>query len=295
MIFRPFFEKNMKLIIVSGLSGSGKSIVLDTLEDSGYYCIDNLPITLLPGFVSQVIPADPMTYEKTAIGIDARNQSKGLLSFSDILSVIRAQGIDCEIIFLQAEESVLLKRYSETRRKHPLTNSNVALKEALAIEKDVLKAVLKYADIVLDTSRTAVQQLRELVKNQVEKDHEQHLSLQFQSFGFKYGVPLDVDFMFDVRCLPNPYWDTALRGFTGKDKPVIEFLNNSEDARLLFHDICVFLDKWVSRFDTDNRSYLTVGIGCTGGQHRSVYLVEMLVKYFKESDFNVIVRHRELH
>jgi len=285
----------MKLLIISGLSGSGKSIVLDTLEDCGYYCIDNLPITLLQGFTSQVMPADPATYEKTAIGIDARNQSKSLRVFSNILSNIRKQKIDCEVMFLQAEEDILLKRYSETRRKHPLTNPQVALKEALSVEKEMLKAVLRHADIVLDTSRTAVQQLRKLVKNQVEKADEQHVSLQFQSFGFKHGVPLDVDFMFDVRCLPNPYWDAALRGFTGKDKPIVEFLNKSEDARLLFQDVCLFLERWVPRFDTDNRSYLTVGIGCTGGQHRSVYLVEMLAKYFKKSDLNVIIRHRELN
>lgn len=285
----------MKLLIVSGLSGSGKSIVLDTLEDCGFYCIDNLPIALLPGFVSQVMPADPLTYEKTAIGIDARNNTQSLLCFSDILTAIRKQGIDCEIMFLQAEEDVLLKRYSETRRKHPLTNSQVALKEAVSLEKEMLQAVLRYADVVLDTGRTTVQQLRELVKNQVESLDEQHLSLQFQSFGFKYGVPLDVDFMFDVRCLPNPYWDASLRGFTGKDQQVIDFLNKSEDARALFQDISLFIEKWVPRFDIDNRSYLTVGIGCTGGQHRSVYLVEMLVKHFKKSDLNVITRHRELH
>lgn len=284
----------MKLLIVSGLSGSGKSIVLDTLEDCGYYCIDNLPITLLAGFVSQVVQADTSTYEKTAIGIDARNQRKSLLNFTDIVSAIRKQGIECEVVFLQAEENILLKRYSETRRKHPLTTSSVALKEALNIEKEMMEPVLRYADIVLDTSRTYVQQLRELVKNQLEKNNDQHLSLQFQSFGFKHGIPLDVDFMFDVRCLPNPYWVPDLRRFTGKDKPVIDYLNKSEDAQQLFQDICIFLEQWVPRFDTDNRSYLTVGIGCTGGQHRSVYLVEMLVNHFKKTDLNVIVRHREL-
>ncbi len=285
----------MKLLIVSGLSGSGKSIVLDTLEDCGYYCIDNLPIALLAGFVSQVMQDDESTYEKTAIGIDARNQSKSLLRFTDILSTIREQGIQCEIIFLQAEEDILLKRYSETRRKHPLTSPKVALKEALGIEKEMLKAVLRHAGIVLDTSRTSVQQLRELIKNQVEKTNDQHLSLQFQSFGFKHGVPLDVDFIFDARCLPNPYWDIKLRGFTGKDQPIVDFLKKSDSAQELFQDICTFLERWVPRFDVDNRSYLTVGIGCTGGQHRSVYLVEMLVKHFEKSDFNVIVRHRELH
>jgi UPF0042 nucleotide-binding protein len=285
----------MKLLIVSGLSGSGKTIVLNTLEDCGYFCIDNLPITLLAGFVSQVMQADTLTYEKTAIGIDVRNQRENLLCFSDIVNSTREQGIDCEIIFLQAEENVLLKRYSETRRKHPLTSSDVALKEALAIEKELLKPVLRYADIVLDTSRTYVQQLRKLVKDQVEKVNDRHLSLQFQSFGFKHGVPLDVDFMFDVRCLPNPYWDINLRRFTGKDKPIIEFLRKSDSAQELFQDICTFLERWVPRFDVDDRSYLTVGIGCTGGQHRSVYLVEMLVKHFKKTDLNVIVRHRELH
>jgi len=284
----------MKLLIISGLSGSGKSIVLDTLEDCGYYCIDNLPITLLAGFISQVMQADVSTYEKTAIGIDARNQRKSLLNFTSIVNAIRKQGIECEVVFLQAEENVLLKRYSETRRKHPLTTSRVALKEALKVEKEMMEPVLRYADIVLDTSRTYVQQLRELVKSQLEKNNEQHLSLQFQSFGFKHGIPLDIDFMFDVRCLPNPYWVPELRRFTGKDRPVIDYLNKSEDARQLFKDIRVFLEQWVPRFDTDNRSYLTVGIGCTGGQHRSVYLVEMLVNHFKKTDLNVIVRHREL-
>jgi len=284
----------MKLLIISGLSGSGKSIVLDTLEDCGYYCIDNLPITLLAGFISQVMQADVSTYEKTAIGIDARNQRKSLLNFTGIVNAIRKQGIECEVVFLQAEENVLLKRYSETRRKHPLTTSRVALKEALKVEKEMMEPVLRYADIVLDTSRTYVQQLRELVKSQLEKNNEQHLSLQFQSFGFKHGIPLDIDFMFDVRCLPNPYWVPELRRFTGKDRPVIDYLNKSEDARQLFKDIRVFLEQWVPRFDTDNRSYLTVGIGCTGGQHRSVYLVEMLVNHFKKTDLNVIVRHREL-
>lgn len=285
----------MKLLIISGLSGSGKSIVLDTLEDCGYYCIDNLPITLLAGFASQVMHTDVSIYENTAISIDARNQSKSLSFFSDIVSSIRQQGIDCEVVFLQAEEDVLLKRYSETRRKHPLTSANIVLKEALNMEKQMLKSVLRDADVVIDTSRTSVQQLRKLVRKQIEKENDQQLSLQFQSFGFKYGIPLDVDFMFDVRCLPNPYWDKDLRGFTGKDQPIADFLEQSEGAQQMFKDICVFLEQWVPRFDVDNRSYLTVGIGCTGGQHRSVYLVEMLVKHFNKKDFNVIVRHRELH
>ncbi len=285
----------MKLLIVSGLSGSGKSIVLDTLEDSGYYCIDNLPISLLERFISDVMLVDDTTYKKTAIGIDARNQSESLLNFSDSLDAIRNKGIDCEVLFLQAEETVLLKRYSETRRKHPLTDSNVPLKEALGIERDMLKAVLKHANVVFDTSRTHLYQLRELVKSQIEKKDEKYLSLQFQSFGFKHGIPLDADFVFDARCLPNPYWDPGLRGFTGKDEPIINFLNKSESAQDFFQDLCAFLERWVPRFEADSLSYLTVAIGCTGGQHRSVYLVESLVKHFKDHALNVIIRHRELH
>jgi UPF0042 nucleotide-binding protein len=285
----------MKLLIVSGLSGSGKSIVLNTLEDCGYYCIDNLPITLLQDFVSHVMLADSTIYKKTAIGIDARNQSESLLFFSESLDSIRSKGIDCEVLFLQAEEGVLLKRYSETRRKHPLSDADVSLKEALGIEKDILRPVLNYANVVIDTSRTHLYQLRELVKKQIEKKNEQYFSVQFQSFGYKYGVPLDADFVFDARCLPNPYWNPELRGFTGKDQPVVDFLENAVSARDFFQDICGFLERWVPRFQGDNRSYLTVAIGCTGGQHRSVYLVEALVKHFKENALNVIIRHRELH
>ena len=285
----------MKLLIVSGLSGSGKSIVLGTLEDCGYYCIDNLPITLLQDFISHVMLADNTTYEKTAIGIDARNQPESLLFFSDSLDKIRSKGIDCEVLFLQAAEDVLLKRYSETRRKHPLTDSDVSLKEAIGIENDMLKPVLKYANVVIDTSRTHLYQLRELVKKQIEKKHEQYFSVQFQSFGYKHGIPLDADFVFDARCLPNPYWNPDLRGFTGKDQPIISFLENTESARDFFQDVCEFLERWVPRFQDDNRSYLTVAIGCTGGQHRSVYLVEALVRHFKEKALNVIIRHRELH
>ncbi len=285
----------MKLLIVSGLSGSGKSIVLETLEDCGYYCIDNLPIIFLEDFISNVMLLDSKVYEKTAIGIDARNQTGDFLSFADSLQFIRNKGIDCDVLFMQAEENVLLKRYSETRRKHPLTDSNVPLKEALRIEKDMLSSILNHADSVIDTSRTHLYQLRDLVKKQVDKKNEGNLSLQFLSFGYKYGIPLDTDYVFDARCLPNPYWDPDLREYTGKDQPVIDYLDNSDSAREFLQDVCHFFEKWVPNFQDDNRSYLTVAIGCTGGQHRSVYLVEALAKHFKENALNVIVRHRELH
>ncbi len=284
----------MKLLIVSGLSGSGKSIALDTLEDCGYYCIDNLPVTLLEDFINHVMLVDQHTYAKTAIGIDARNQGASLANFSESLEVIRDKQIDCEIIFMQAEESTLLKRYSETRRRHPLTDFNVPLREALAIEKKMLTPVAKHASVVIDTSRTHYHQLRELIRDQIGERDASHISLQFQSFGFKHGVPLDADFVFDARSLPNPFWIPELRGLTGKDQRVIDFLQRQELVAELFNDIAGFLERWIPRFEAEGRSYLTVAIGCTGGQHRSVYLVETLARQFKGPLFNVISRHREL-
>ena len=284
----------MKLLIVSGLSGSGKSIALDTLEDCGFYCIDNLPVTLLEDFISHVMLVDKKTYAKTAIGIDARNQSESLANFSESLELIRKKKIDCEIIFMQAEESTLLKRYSETRRRHPLTDSNVPLREALKIEKEMLTPVARHASVVIDTSRTHYHELRELIREQIGERDVRHISLQFQSFGFKHGVPLDADFVFDARSLPNPYWIPELRGLTGKDRPVIDFLNEQELVAELFKDITDFLERWIPRFEAEGRSYLTVAIGCTGGQHRSVYLVDAFARQFKGPFMNVIVRHREL-
>ena len=284
----------MKLLIVSALSGSGKSIALDTLEDCGYYCIDNLPVTLLEDFINHVMLVDKQTYAKTAVGIDARNQSDSLANFSDILKSIRSKGIDCEIIFMQAEEATLLKRYSETRRRHPLTNLNTPLKEALKIEKDMLIPVAKHANVVIDTSRTHYHQLRELIRDQIGERDYQHISLQFQSFGFKHGVPLDADFVFDARSLPNPYWVPELRALTGKDQAVANFLAKQPLVDEFFQDISVFLERWIPRFEAEGRSYLTIAIGCTGGQHRSVYLVEALIKRFNSPIVNVIVRHREI-
>jgi UPF0042 nucleotide-binding protein len=285
----------MKLLIVSALSGSGKSIALDTLEDCGYYCIDNLPLTLLEDFINHVMINDEKTYAKTAIGIDARNQLESLANFSESLKLIRQKGIDCEIIFMQAEESTLLKRYSETRRRHPLTSYNIPLKEALKIEKEMLTPIAKHANVLIDTSRTHYHQLRELIRDQIGERDFRHISLQFQSFGFKHGVPLDADFVFDARSLPNPYWIPELRSFTGKEKPVSEFLKEQPLVGEFFQDITSFLERWIPRFEAEGRSYLTVAIGCTGGQHRSVYLVDALVEHFKSPIVNVIVRHRELN
>jgi UPF0042 nucleotide-binding protein len=285
----------MKLLIVSGLSGSGKSIALDTLEDCGYYCIDNLPVTLLEDFISHVMLVDIKTYAKTAIGIDARNQSESLAAFSDSLLLIRSKGIDCEIIFMQAEEATLLKRYSETRRRHPLTDLNIPLKEALKLEKEMLTPIAKHASVVIDTSRTHYHHLRDLIRYQIGERDITHISLQFQSFGFKHGVPLDADFVFDARSLPNPYWVPDLRGLTGKDQPVVDFLKEQQLVEELLKDVINFLQRWIPRFEAEGRSYLTVAIGCTGGQHRSVYLVDALARHFKTPSLNVIARHRELN
>ncbi|MBL1262662.1 RNase adapter RapZ [Candidatus Methylomicrobium oryzae] len=285
----------MKLLIVSGLSGSGKSIALDTLEDCGYYCIDNLPVSLLDDFITRVMLTDKVTYAKTAIGIDSRNPSDSLLNFSESMNVIRKKKIDCEVIFMQAEESVLLKRYSETRRKHPLTDLNTPLKEALRIEKEMLTPIARYASFVIDTSRTHYHELRELIRNQIGERDTRQISLQFQSFGFKHGIPLDADFVFDARSLPNPYWLPELRGLTGKDEAVIEFLKSQPLVNEFYQDIVGFLERWVVRFEAEGRSYLTIAIGCTGGQHRSVYLIDSLARRFRSPFPNVIVRHRELH
>jgi RNase adapter protein RapZ len=285
----------MKLLIVSGLSGSGKSIALDTLEDCGYYCIDNLPVMLLEDFILHVMLVDKNTYAKTAIGIDARNQTESLMNFPDKLDFIRSKGIECDVMYMQAEEATLLKRYSETRRRHPLSDLNLPLNEAIKIEKEMLRTFAKNADCVIDTSHTHYHQLRELIKVQLGERNERYLSLQFQSFGYKHGIPLDADFVFDVRSLPNPHWVPELRGLTGKDQPVIDFLQYESAVQDMFNDIGQFLDRWVPRFEEDNRSYLTIAIGCTGGQHRSVFLVDKLAKKFKVQALNVIIRHRELH
>lgn len=284
----------MKLVIISGLSGSGKSIALDTLEDWGYYCVDNLPVVLLQEFVDQVMLENPDTYKKTAIGIDARNQTEKLADFPQNLKQIRDKGIDCEVVYMEAEENIILKRYSETRRRHPLTTAQRPLREALEIEQEVLRPVATHADIIIDTSYTLYYQLRELLKNRLGEKGSGHLSILFQSFGFKFGIPMDADFVFDARSLPNPYWVPELRSCNGKDQPVIDFLEQDKTVNEFLSDISTFIERWAPRFESDNRSYLTIAVGCTGGQHRSVYLVEALGQHFKKIIPNVIVRHREL-
>ena len=284
----------MRLIVVSGLSGSGKSVALHMLEDLGFFCIDNIPIKLLEAFVDQTTRTGDATYRRTAVGVDARNRPEDIVQLPALVSGIRDSGVDCEILFLHAERGVLLKRYRETRRKHPLSSETVGLKEAIARESELLEEVASHADLVIDTTRTSVHELRDLIRERVVGRGASPLSLQFQSFGFKNGLPADADVVFDVRCLPNPYWVSSLRGLTGRDDEVAAWLAGQDDVNDMLASITQWLDQWIPKFVASNRSYLTVAIGCTGGQHRSVYLVERLAEHFRDGDAPVLVRHTEL-
>lgn len=284
----------MRLIILSGLSGSGKSIALETLEDCGYYCIDNLPVGLIEAFIRQAVVDGQPALQKAAISIDARNQTGSLSQFPVALEVAQKFGIRCQTLFLQAESDTLLKRFSETRRKHPLTDAEHPLSEAIEMERTLLEPVSSRADLVIDTTYTNVHQLRELIRWRVAARHDHRMSLYFLSFGYKNGMPLDADFVFDARCLPNPHWELALRPKTGKDEEVREFLEGIPEVQSYLDDVGTFLDRWVPKFAAENRSYLTAAVGCTGGQHRSVFLVEALAARFRSDRYDLLVRHRDL-
>ncbi|MDH5325534.1 MAG: RNase adapter RapZ [Gammaproteobacteria bacterium] len=284
----------MKLIVISGVSGSGKSTGLNLLEDLGYYCIDNLPVGLLPAFSEQMQAAVPNTVEHIAVGIDARNLHKELHRFPYILDQIKNKGISCDVLFLDADDDILLKRFSETRRKHPLTANKVPLLEAIKIERELLEPISSRADLYIDTSRSNVHQLRELIRERLNGNEFASLSLLFESFGFKHGVPADADFVFDARCLPNPHWEPRLRQKTGLDDEVVTFLETHQDVDKMYRDIKNFLDHWIPKFEADNRSYMTIAIGCTGGQHRSVFLAQKLGEHYKTQRDNVLMRHRDL-
>ncbi len=281
----------MKLFIVSGISGSGKSIALNALEDIGCYCIDNLPLGLLPAFAEQVAHGQ---YEMAAVGIDARNLSADLSSELPSREQLQRLGIDCTTIFLDADDATLFKRFSETRRRHPLTADTLPLDEAIAQERQLLKPIAARADIRIDTTRTNVHQLRDRIRSQLGMEGDETMSILLQSFGFKHGIPIGADFVFDVRCLPNPHWEPNLRKFTGQEQPVIEFLQGQAEVEEMFTDISQFLQRWLPRFEKDRRNYMTIAVGCTGGYHRSVYFVERLARHFQQTYNNVITRHREL-
>lgn len=284
----------MRLVIISGMSGSGKSVALHALEDLDYYCIDNLPIGMLPAFSVQILSNPNNDYTEFAVGIDVRNLSGDLSIFPELLEEMNSNNLKCDVIFLDADDTTLIKRFSETRRKHPLTDGGTPLSEAIIEERQILEPVSSRADLVFDTSKTTVHQLRQLIRDRILGSQENMMSVQFESFGFKHSTPVDANFVFDIRCIPNPHWVPELRSLTGKDQAVIDYLEKHEEVRKMYEDLKQFLSEWIPSFAAENRSYLTVAIGCTGGQHRSVYMAEKLAQYFSTIYENVLTRHREL-
>jgi UPF0042 nucleotide-binding protein len=284
----------MRLIIVSGLSGSGKSVALHMLEDMDFYCVDNIPAALLKPFISHTVRGMGDTYPRTAVGLDARNRPNEIETIPVLVNELKRSGIACDVLYLHASEEVLLKRYAETRRKHPLVTGDISLREAIASERRLLEPIIAAADFVIDTSNMGVHALREMIRERIDRRLEGHLSLMFESFGFKHGIPGDADFVFDVRSLPNPYWETTLRPLNGRDVLVIEYLAGFPAVGVMIADLTLFLERRVAEFSQANRSYLTIAVGCTGGQHRSVYIAEKLAEHFRKSHPQVLTRHDTL-
>ncbi len=283
----------MRLIIISGRSGSGKSTALHQLEDEGYYCIDNLPVSLLPALVEEASRDDFSHFKGTAVCIDARNAWKDLANFPQVIDSLPEQ-VESEILFLEAEDAALTKRFSETRRKHPLSSGNTSLAEAIQRERGLLEPIAADASLILDTSQMTIYELRDAIKQRLLGSAAGSMSITFQSFGFKRGVPTDADLVFDVRMLPNPHWVKELRLKSGLDTEVREFLESQPATGELYSDISDFLERWLPRYRESNRSYMTVAIGCTGGQHRSVYLADRLYRHYRDLYPEVHLRHREL-
>jgi len=277
----------MQIVLVSGLSGSGKSIAIAVLEDVGYYCVDNLPLAMLQPLVDYLKGEG---HERVAIAIDARSGAS-FAQFPRIAETLREQGADLRVIFLEAKTLSLVKRFSETRRRHPLSSDTVSLQEAIQLEREMLSDIAPLAHRI-DTSDLSASALRLWIKDLIQQDRSR-ITLLFQSFGFKHGIPLDADLVFDVRCLPNPHYVPELRPLTGRDQAVAEYIEASPDAMAMLADISGFVENWLPCFIRDHRAYLTVAIGCTGGQHRSVYFAETLAAAFRERE-QVLVRHREL-
>lgn len=277
----------MQLFLLSGLSGSGKSVALKVLEDSGFYCVDNLPAELLTSLVEYLIAGG---YDKMAVSIDVRS-ANSVQILPEVLQELRQKHLAVHVLFLDAKSDTLVKRFSETRRMHPLSDGMRTLPECVQAERELLAGISNIGHHI-DTSELGANALRAWIKQFIKLDRAR-LTLMFESFGFKHGIPLDADYVFDVRCLPNPYYDLTLRPYTGQDEPVARFLEGAPATQQMFADIAGFVERWLPSFIADNRSYLTIAIGCTGGQHRSVYLCEKLTQYF-ESRQQVILRHREL-
>jgi RNase adapter protein RapZ len=282
----------VRLVIISGRSGSGKTTALRALEDAGYNCIDNFPVVLLQSLVHDALRDPDQLKANIAVCIDAR--SRALARFAEILLALDRMNVDCQVIYLDAQSPTLVKRFSETRRRHPLTNATTDLLQAIEAERELLENIADLADLTLDTTLLRGRELTELIRERVVGGARNGLSLLFRSFGFKFGVPVDADLVFDLRCLPNPYWVPELNQLTGRDAPVIRYLDGNALVREMEEDLAGYLERWLPRFENDQRTYLTVAIGCTGGQHRSVYMVEKLAARFRGRFADVLVRHREL-
>ncbi len=284
----------LRLIIVSGLSGSGKSIALHVLEDLGYYCIDNLPAGLLVSAVEEIRADGGNSTSRLAVGVDARNYAQNLDVMPDLLHELRGKGVRTEIVFLHASDEILLQRYGETRRRHPLADQGTELRAAIRSERTILSGIELSADLVIDTSDTSIYELADIIRSRVDRRERESLSVLIESFGFKYGIPADADFVFDLRSLPNPYWTLKLRGLTGLDADVREFLDGHEKFTAMFADISSFLSRWVPHYKDANRGYMTIAIGCTGGQHRSVYMAEKIAAHLRKQHDPVLLRHNAL-
>lgn len=283
----------MKLVIVSGLSGSGKTVALRTLEDAGYYCIDNLPLGMLPELVDNMINTTPEPYDLVAIAIDARSGVDSSDRFDEIMHHISRHPLQLDILFLTCNTSRLLKRFSETRRKHPLSRQGLPLADAIQQEKKLLEDIHANADLAIDSTDLNVHELRQMIIDRLLSQTASEMGILIQSFGFKNGVPADTDFVFDVRCLPNPHWEKDLKPLTGCDPAVVKYLESYPEVEAMFASIYGFLVDWIPRFEKENRSYMTISIGCTGGKHRSVYLTERVASEFKQQRENISIRHRD--
>jgi len=283
----------LRLIIVSGLSGSGKSVALHVLEDLNYFCIDNLPAALLQAAIEDVRSGDE-PINMLAVGVDARTRTEDLRALPDVLRSLADQNVQTELIFLHASDAILKQRYSESRRRHPLASAETQLQVAIDNEREILAEIQNGADLIIDTSSSSIYELADVIRSRIGRRQTAALSILIQSFGFKYGIPADADFVFDLRSLPNPYWTIELRGLTGRDPEVVDYLNSKDAFVEMFDDIRHFLQRWIPRYQQAKRAYLTVAIGCTGGQHRSVCMTEKLVAALSELHEPVLIRHNSL-
>ncbi len=284
----------MKLILLGGLSGAGKTVALDMLEDLGYHILDNLPLSLIPPAVETLFGDDAHHYPQLAIGIDPRNSPEEFQTFSERIRHWRKTPHGCTVLYLFCDLDTLIKRYRATRRRHPLTAGDTDLAAAIASENDVLEPLAQLADVRIDTTHTNIHQLRETIRERITNTDEYPLTLLLESFGYRLGLAQDADLVFDMRCLPNPYWESTLREMTGLDRPIIEYLEGHNTVNRMLNDLVHFLLDWIPRYAASNRSYLTIALGCTGGRHRSVYMAEQLGTQLTQQGWRVLVRHREL-